>query len=120
MPEVSEFHERHGHISFDTLQSLPERPKVYTKPRCEACEKGKTKSPPKNHQKKAPKIRITRAPERLHSDLVGPIKPITPSSQLKYLLVTTDNFSRYVVAKPLKNLGTSDALIEIINSCESA
>jgi hypothetical protein len=38
--KVSELHERCGHISFNTLKSLLEYPKLHTKPRCEACEKG--------------------------------------------------------------------------------
>jgi hypothetical protein len=56
MSEVSEPHERYGHISFDTLKSLPECLKFHTKPRCEACEKGKatkpsTKKPPEKSSK---------------------------------------------------------------------
>jgi hypothetical protein len=43
--EVSELHERYGHISFDTLKSLPECPKFYMRPQCEAYEKGKATKP---------------------------------------------------------------------------
>jgi transposase InsO family protein len=120
--EVSELHERYGHISFDALKSLPECPKFDIKPRCEACEKGKaTKPPARNQQKKDPKIRTTRPLERFHGDFIGPIKPITPRNQFKYLLTTTDDFSRYVVTKPIKKKSdTTDALIEIIDALETA
>jgi hypothetical protein len=120
--EVSELHERYGHISFNTLKSLPECPKFHTKPRCEACEKGKaTKPPARNQQKTDPKIRTTRPLERIHADLIGPIKPVTPGNQFKYLLTTTDDFSRYVVTKPIKmKSDTTDALIEIIDAFETA
>jgi hypothetical protein len=120
--EVSELHERYGHISFNTLKSLPECPKFHAKPRCEACEKGKaTKPPARNQQKKDPKIRTTRPLERIHADLIGPIKPVTPGNQFKYLLTTTDDFSRYVVTKPIKmKSDTTDALIEIIDAFETA
>jgi hypothetical protein len=94
MFEVSELHEWYAYISIDTLKFLPECQKFYTKPRCEAYEKEKTtKCFATNHQKTAPKIRTTRPLERLHVDLVGPIKSITPDSQFKYLFVTIDDFS---------------------------
>ena len=46
--QVKDLYERYGHISFDTLKTLPEYPKDKTikKPRCEACEKGKATKPP--------------------------------------------------------------------------
>jgi hypothetical protein len=121
MSEVSELHERYEHISFDTLKSLLECPKFYMRPQCEASEKGKaTKPPVKNHQKTAPKIRTTQLLERLYADLVGPIKPITLGCQFKYLLITINNFSRYVVTKALKTKSdTTNALIEIIDAFEN-
>jgi transposase InsO family protein len=121
---LSELHERYGHISFNTLKNLPECPKfnIKNKPRCKACEKGKaTKPAAKNHQKRAPKIRTSRPLERLHADLVGPIYPVTPGNQFKYLLIVTDDFSRYVTIKPLqKKSDTTKGLIEIIDAFEAA
>ena len=120
--EALELHERYGHISYDTLKSLPECSKFDTKPRCEACEKGKaTKPAARNHNKKGTQIRTSRPLERLHADLVGPIKPTTPSTQYKYLLTVTDDYSRYVVTTRLKaKSGTTDALINTVNALEKA
>lgn len=43
--EVMSLHQRYGHISFDTLRTLPECPRFDTKPRYEACEKEKATKP---------------------------------------------------------------------------
>lgn len=96
-------HERYGHISYDTLRKLPEYAKGYTeKPTCKACEKGKaTKPAAEDHSKSGNQIRTSRPLQRLHGDLVGPIKPITTSTQYEYLLVITDDYTRYMVTKPL-------------------
>ena len=121
MEEGIELHESYGHISYDTLQMLPECPKLETKPRCEACEKGKATKPPARNQGKNGTIRTSKPLERLHADLVGPMKPITPSTQYRCLLVTTDDVSQYVVTKPIRTKNeTTDALVEIINALEKA
>lgn len=88
--------------------------------RCEACEKGKvTKPPARNHQKEG--MRTSGPLERLHPDLVGPVKPITPSTQYTYLLVVTDDFNRYMTTTQLTNQdGTTDALISMMNAMEKA
>jgi len=47
--QILEFHQRYGHISFNTILSLPECPKPssdWKKLRCPACEAGKTTKPP--------------------------------------------------------------------------
>ena len=121
--EARELHERYGHISYNTLRTLPEFPKNIKKgmePRCEPCEKGKTTKPPaKDHQKEG--IRTSRPLERLHADLVGPIRPITPSTQYRYLLVVTDDYSRYVTTTPIKTKDeTGEKLIHTINALEKA
>lgn len=44
---AKDIHERYGHISYNTLRTLPEFPKeVQENLRCEACEQGKTTKPP--------------------------------------------------------------------------
>ena len=120
---IKELHERYGHISYDTLQNLPEYPKGYEvgkPPRCEACEKGKATKPPSPKSTIGP-IRTTAPLERLHCDLVGPVKPHTPEKQFQYLLLVTDDYSRYMSAKPLRTKDeTADALVEIINILEKA
>jgi hypothetical protein len=70
---VKELHERYGHISYDTLRSLPECRKFEGKPRCEAC-KISTAAKPRALPRMQP-IRTSRVSERLHCDLVGPINP---------------------------------------------
>jgi len=116
-----ELHKRYGHISFDTLKNLPEYPKFSTTPsKCEACEKGKATKPSAPQSKVGP-IRTTKPLERIHCDLVGPIKPPTPGKQYQYLLVVTDDYSRYMSAKLLCTKDkTTDALVEIINILEKA
>jgi hypothetical protein len=66
-------------------------------------------------------MQTTRPLERIHPHLIQPIKPVTLSCQSKYLLTTTDDFSRYFVTKPIKmKPDTTDALIEIIDTFETA
>jgi len=116
-----ELYDRYGHISYNTLKNLPEYPKsAGAPPRCEACEKGKaTKSPPP--ESKVGPIRTTKPLERIYCDLVGPIKPLTPAKQYQYLLVVTDDYSRYISAKPLRTKDeTTNVLVEIINILEKA
>ena len=50
---AKELHKRYGHISFNTLRTLPEYPKEYKDtPRCEACENEKATKPPARDYKK--------------------------------------------------------------------
>ena len=94
--EAREIHERYGHISYDTLQTLANFPRLERPyPRCEACKKGKATKPPAKFQGKDT-IRTTRRLERLHADLVRTISPITHGKQYKYLLVTIDAYTRYM------------------------
>jgi CHAT domain-containing protein len=121
---LSKLHERYGDISFDTLKALPECPNfnIKNKPCCKACEKGKaTKLAGKNYQKRVPKIQTSRPLEQLHANLIRPINPMIPGKQFEYLLIVTDDFSRYVTTKLLqKKSDTAKGLIEIINAFEAA
>jgi len=118
---IKELHERYGHISYDTLKTLPEYPKNAGKPpRCKACEKGNATKTPSPKSKVGP-IRTKQPLERLHCDLVGPIKPATPGKQYQYLLVVTDDYTRSMSAKPLRIKDeTTNALVEIVNILEKA
>ena len=52
---------------------------------------------------------------------MGPIKPVTAPTQYKYLLVVTDDYSRYVITKPIRTKDeTTNELIAIINALEKA
>ena len=116
---IKELHKRYGHISYDTLKNLPEYPKNAGKPpRCEACEKGKATKPPSPKSSVGP-IRTKQPLKRLHCDLVGPIKPATPGKQYQYLLVVTDDYTRYMSVKLLKTKDeTTNAMVEIVNILE--
>ena len=74
--QAKEMHERYGHISYNTLSTLLELPKIKDKPRCEACEEGKTTKPAARNYQKAT-ISTSKLLEQIHADLVGPIKPTT-------------------------------------------
>lgn len=79
-------HERYGHISYDTLKTLPEFLKeIKEKMRCQACEQEKTTKP--SSLKASLAIRTSKVLERIHIDLVGLIDPTTPTKQYRYLLV---------------------------------
>jgi hypothetical protein len=105
-----EIHERHGHISLQTLTSLPEVAgrKIPDSLYCEACEQGKSHKPAaKNYGG----IHTTDILERLHTDRIVPIKPESRGNQ--YLLVITDDYSRYTIAIPIRQ--KSDAAEKFIN-----
>jgi len=113
-------HERYGHVSYDTLRTLPEFPKNWKeKIRCEACEKGKATKPPS--PKQLPQNRATKLLERIHVDLIGPMDTSTPGKQHKYLMMIVEDYSRYMLthAIPTKK-DAGDALIVIINKLEKA
>jgi len=103
------------------IKNLPEYPKTPgTPPRCEACEKGKATKPP-SLKSKVGRRRTKQPLERIHCNLVGPIKPPTPGKQHQYLLVVTNDYTRYMSAKPVRTKDeTGNALIEIINILEKA
>jgi len=90
------------------------------KTRCEPCKKDKAMKPLSPKAKVGP-IRAKQPLERIHCDLVGPIKSPTPGNQYQYLLVITDDYTRYMSAKPLKTKDeTTKVLVEIVNILERA
>jgi len=59
--------------------------------------------------------------ERIHADLIRPIKPSTPSKEYKYLLNIVEDHSRYIVVIPLRTkTAAGSALIKAINEMEAA
>ena len=93
-------HERYGHISFDTLKSLPEA-KGLSGPgtgTCTACLKSKSTNPPSKPSPVGP-IRTTKVLERIHADLIGPLSKEWLGK--KYILTIMDDFSRYCTAIPI-------------------
>jgi len=58
--------------------------------------------------------------EWLHANLIGPIKPVTPSKEYKYLLNIIEDYSRYMMVIPLQTkIAASSALIKTINEMEA-
>ena len=96
---LMELHERYGHISFDTLKSLPEAQKYRNKtiPKCKACIAGKSTKPAAKPVKQP---RSNRILERIHMDLIGPLKPWLGKT---YILTMMDDHSRYCTAIPIKD-----------------
>ena len=100
-------HERYGHISFDTLKSLPEGQKYHGKPapKCEACIAGKSTKPPARKTGKTTQIRSEQPLERIHADLIGPFSKEWLGK--KYALTMMDDYSRYCIAIPIRSKSDS-------------
>ena len=117
---LMDLHERYGHISFDTLKSLPEGQKYYgkTAPKCEACIAGKSTKPPARKAEKSTQVRSKQPLERIHADLVGPFSKEWLGK--KYVLTAMDDYSRYCTAIPIKaKSDTKRALREWIKMLEN-
>ena len=113
-----DLHERYGHISFETLKTLPEVAQKYygkTAPKCEACIAGKsTKPAAKAYQG----TRSEQPLERIHADLIGPFSKEWLGK--KYVLTAIDDYSRYCTAIPIKAKNeTKTALREWIKMLET-
>ena len=98
---LMDLHERYGHISFDTLKSLPEGQKYYgkTAPKCEACIAGKSTKPLARKAEKTTRIRSEQPLERLHADRMGPVSKQWLGK--KYILTAIDDHTRYCTAIPI-------------------
>ena len=97
---LMDLHERYGHISFDTLKSMPEGQKYQRKtaPKCEACIAGKSTKPPARKAEKP--IRSKQPLEKLHADLIGPFSKEWLGKN--YVLTAMDDYTRYCTAIPIK------------------
>ncbi|KAJ0847396.1 putative RNA-directed DNA polymerase [Helianthus annuus] len=91
------WHRRFGHVNYKSVRAMQHRELVKGLPKliehsavCEVCKLGKQQREP------IPKRSAWRATEKLqliHTDLCGPINPISPSGK-RYLLVFIDDYSR--------------------------
>ena len=95
-------HERYGHISFDTLKTLPEAKGLLGSGTrtCTPCLKGKSTNPPSKPSPVGP-IRTTRVLERIHANLIGPLSNEWLGK--KYILTILDDYSRYCTAIPIQD-----------------
>ena len=118
---LMDLHERYGHISFDTLKSLPEGQKYHGKsaPKCEACIAGKSVKPStKTPKEQRTRIRSKQPLERLHADLIGPFAKEWLGK--KYALTMMDDYSRYCIAIPIRaKSDTKEKVKEWINLLEN-
>ena len=115
---LMDLHERYGHISFDSIKSLPEGQKfrgIASPPICEACIAGKSTKPPARKAEKP--IRSKQPLERIHADLIGPFKEWLGK---KYTLTMMDDYSRYCIAIPIRaKSDTKEKVKEWINLLEN-
>ena len=97
---LMDLYERYGHISFDTLKSMPEGQKYQRKtaPKCEAYIAGKSTKPPARKTEKP--IRSERPLEKIRADLIGPFSKEWLGK--KYVLTAMDDYTRYCTAIPIK------------------
>ena len=93
-------HEMYGHISFDTLRSLPEAKGLSRTGTCTACLKGKSRNPSSKPSPVGP-IRTTRTMERIHADIIGPLSKEWLGK--KYILTILEDYSRYCTAIPIRD-----------------
>ncbi|KNZ54529.1 hypothetical protein VP01_2923g1 [Puccinia sorghi] len=112
---LQEMHEKHGHASLQRLQPL--LGDSFSKAEinsfeCKSCVLSKiTKQPFKISSKLA-----TKPFERIHLDLIGPIKPES-SLKHQFILTVVDNHSGYLAGFPLIHKDdTTDTLINILES----
>lgn len=103
---LMDLHERYGHISFDSLKSLPEGRIYHGKPapKCEACIAGKSVKPPARAHNgpngKTTQLRSEQPLERIHADLIGPFSKEWLGK--KYILTAMDDHTRYCTAIPIR------------------
>ena len=98
---LQELHERYGHISFDTLRSLPEAKGLLETETCTACLKSKSIKPA-SKPSLIGTVRTSRILERAHMDLIGSLKPWLGK---EYILTIMDDYSRYCGAIPIRTKG---------------
>jgi len=59
--------------------------------------------------------------ERIHADLIGLIKLLTPFKEYKYLLNIIEDYRRYITVIPLRaKKDAGNALIKVINEMAAA
>ena len=101
--KLQELLETYRHISFNTLKTLPEgreldiRINDWDTAECKACLAGKS-TQPAGHPSLYQGPRTNRILERIHCDLIGPMKEWLGK---KYALTSIDDFSRYCVVIPI-------------------
>ncbi|KNZ50541.1 hypothetical protein VP01_4360g1 [Puccinia sorghi] len=113
--QIKEIHESYGHASIQRLgQMLPSQISNQDKLdfQCKSCVMSKIKKKPFNLSSQT----VEKPWERIHLDLVGPIKPQS-LGQHKYILTVTDNATGYLAGFPLTHKSnTADTLIRLLEN----
>ena len=99
------WHKRMGHLNPDDMKRIQDQisgikidfPNLSNLP-CEVCIEGKQAAKPHNQ----PRRRATRPLQLIHSDLTGPISPISYDSK-KYVLCFIDDFTHFTASYVLES-----------------
>jgi transposase InsO family protein len=104
--EAWRWHERYGHLHFDTLRKLAKEGMVrglpdieHVEQLCDCCVAAKQK---RNSFPAAAKYRAQGLLDLVHGDLCGPITPATPGGRRHFLLLVDDH-SRYMWVRLLSS-----------------
>ena len=117
------WHVRLGHASLNYLQMLKKKEKILEHVKfddsireCEVCLLSKMEKIPFKQNRS----RAERSLQRIHSDLMGPIKPNSWPGQKRYVITFVDDYSRYARTYCLKSKDeTGEALEEFIISARN-
>jgi hypothetical protein len=90
--ELSLWHQRLGHLNFDSVCRILNLPQPKKAIFCPSCCQGKSTLLPAPKEKAT---RSTRIAQLLHSDMAGPMEVPTPSGK-KYILIFVDDCSRRI------------------------
>ena len=105
------WHRRLGHLNNESLRQLG---LPFKNEPCEVCIEGKATRLPFNEQKKSTR----KIGELIHSDICGPVNPMTQDGE-KYFQVIIDDYSNFVVVRLLKRkIEAENNLIEYITELE--
>jgi hypothetical protein len=111
------WHKRMGHISAPYVNRLPtvtegivELLCSHSQRTCEPCVLAKMKRKPYNKTRDS----ADKIGQIVHADLIGEISPVSAWKPKKYILVTIDDFSRYMQIRLLKSKTETPSSLDII------
>lgn len=100
------WHQRLGHTSIQYLREMKKHDPILRKVKfkeeiqdCETCSLGKAEKRPFLESRET----ASRPLERIHTDVMGPIRPASFPSWNRYIITFTNNFSRYARLYTLRN-----------------
>lgn len=109
------WHVRLGHAYLNYLSKMQKFHEIINKvkfkediPECEMCILAKMEKLPF----KEIRVRATKPLERIHTDLMGPIKPESFPDHCRYLAVFIDDYSRFAQTYPMRHKNESGDCLE--------